>query len=90
MNETGRQFMVERYVSGITEDQVAAGVARLKEATEEMGRDGVDVRYLGSTFVPSEGSVFCLFQAPSQKSVDEANRRARFPFHRVVEAIVLR
>jgi hypothetical protein len=90
MDGTGRQFMVERYVSGITQDRVMSGVARLKEATETMSREGVDVRYLGSTFVPSEGSVFCLFRGPTEESVNEANRRARFPFHRIVEAIVLR
>lgn len=87
MDGTGRQFLVERYASGITEDQVASGAGRLKKAAERMGREGVDVRYLGSTFVPSEGSVFCLFQGPSQESVEEANRRAAFPFHRIVEAI---
>jgi hypothetical protein len=48
---------------------------------------GADVLYLGSTFVPSEGSVFSLFQASSQERVEEANRRARFPFHRIVEAV---
>lgn len=79
--------MVERYVSGITEDQVASGVARLKVATEVMRGEGVDVHYLGSTFVPPEGSVFCLFQGPSEESVHEANRRAGFPFHRIVETI---
>ena len=87
MNATGRRFLVERYISGITEDQVASGAGRLKEAAEQMVREGIDVRYLGSTFVPSEGSVFSLFQASSREGVEEANRRARFPFHRIVEAV---
>ena len=80
--------MVERYVAGITEEQVASGAARLRVAIGQMRAEGgADVLYLGSTFVPSEGSVFSLFQASSQEGVEEANHRARFPFHRVVEAI---
>jgi hypothetical protein len=75
---------------GLTLDQVTSGVARLKEAMEQDGREGVDVHYLDSNVVRSEGSVFCLFHGSSQESVKEANRRARFPFHRVVEAVVLR
>ncbi|HEX6332441.1 MAG TPA: nickel-binding protein [Actinomycetota bacterium] len=87
MSGTGRRFLVERYVSGITEDQVVSGADRLREATDQMSREGVDIHHLGSTFVPSEGTVFSLFQGPSQESVEEANRRAAYPFHRIVEAI---
>jgi hypothetical protein len=86
MKRTRAQFMVERYVPGITEEEVASGVARLEEAIEQMTREGVELRYLGSTFVPSEGSVFCVFEGQSQEGVEEANRRAQFPFYRIVAA----
>jgi hypothetical protein len=86
MKGTRGHFMVERYVAGITDEEVASGVARLEETTKRMAREGIDVRHLGSTFVPSEGSVFCVFEGPSQESVEDANRRAHFLFHRIVAA----
>jgi hypothetical protein len=81
--------MVERYVAGITEEQVSDGVARLREATAQMTAEGVNLRYLGTTFVPSEGSVFSLFEGLSEQSIQEVNQRAGFPPHRLVEAILL-
>jgi hypothetical protein len=81
------EFMVERYVAGITTGDVAASAARLNAVTSEMRGEGIDILYLGSTFVPSEGSVFSRFHASSPEGVEEANRRAGLPFHRIIEAI---
>lgn len=42
------------------------------------------MRYLWSAYLPSEET--CLFEAPDRAAVEEVNRRARFPFDRIVEA----
>jgi hypothetical protein len=39
-----------------------------------------------STFIPAEEKCFCLFEASSAESVQEANERAGLPFERIVEA----
>ncbi|HEX6208459.1 MAG TPA: hypothetical protein VF058_08905 [Actinomycetota bacterium] len=79
-------FMVEGYVAGITREQVVSGVARLKAAATEMGREGIEILHVGSTFVPSEGSIFSLVRGASRSDVEELSRRGRFPFHRITEA----
>jgi hypothetical protein len=46
---------------------------------------GKPVRYLRSTFLPSEEKSYCLFDAPSAERVKEANERAQIPLQRIVE-----
>jgi hypothetical protein len=46
---------------------------------------GKPVRYLRSTFLPSEEKTFCLFDAPSAERVKEANELAQIPLQRIVE-----
>lgn len=43
------------------------------------------MRYLRSTFVPSEERSFCLFDAPTKRDVEEANRLAEIPLVRITE-----
>jgi hypothetical protein len=74
--------MVERYLPGITAGEVEQAVSRTEAA---VGKEGEAVRYLRSTFVPSEQSVFCLFEAPSAEVVREINLRAGFRVDRIVE-----
>ncbi len=81
------KYLVERYLPGITSDQLAAAVARAKSTTAQMTEEGTPIRYLRSTFVPSEEKCFCLFEGPSEQVVKEANERAEIPLERVVEAM---
>ena len=79
------EYMVERHLPGITPDQLTAAAARAKSVTAEMTQQGRPVRYLRSTFLPSEEKAFCLFEAPSAERVREANELARIPLQRIVE-----
>ena len=79
--------MVERYLPGTTAADVAAAVSRTERAAAAMAAEGDDLRYLRSTFAPSEESVFCLFEAASAESVQEVNRRAEFAVDRIVEVV---
>ncbi|MGZ2450274.1 hypothetical protein ACVIRO_003028 [Rhizobium ruizarguesonis] len=79
------QYMVERHLPGITPDQLSAAASRAKNVTAEMTSQGKPVRYLRSTFVPSEERSFCLFDASSEQDVMEANERAEIPLVRITE-----
>jgi hypothetical protein len=74
--------MVERYLPGVTARDVEQAVRRTESA---IVASGDDVTYLRSTFVPSEQSVFCLFEAPSADAIREINLRAGFRVDRIVE-----
>ena len=81
------KYMVERHLPGITSDQLSAAAARAKSTTAQMSEEGTPIRYLRSTFVPSEEKCYCLFDGPSADAVEQANKRADIPYERVVEAI---
>lgn len=81
--------MVERYLPGITPDQLQAAAGSAKQTTAQMAQEGTPVRYLRSTFIPGEDKCFCLFEGPSADSVKTANERAQLPFERIVEAMHL-
>ncbi len=81
------KYMVERHLPGITSDQLSAAAARAKSTTAQMSEEGTPIRYLRSTFVPSEEKCYCLFDGPSADTVEQANKRADIPYERVVEAM---
>ena len=80
-------YMVERYLPGITEQELHAAIGRVKAAAAQMQAEGVAVGYLGATFAPTDQYCFCLFTGPSQAAVQEANQRAAFPHARIVPAV---
>ena len=83
---TVKLFVVERYLPGITPDELRGSADRLAAATDGLAARGHEIRYLGSAFVPDEESCFCRFEAASAAIVERACRRARFPFARILEA----
>jgi len=58
-----------------------------RRASEELTREGRQVRFLRSVFVPEDETCFYLYEAASPGDVREAARRAELPLIRVVEAI---
>jgi hypothetical protein len=80
------RYMVERHLPGFTGDQLPGAAGSAKRTTEAMSGEGTPIRYLRSTFVPSEEKCFCLFEGPSVEVVEEAQRRAELPYQRVYEA----
>jgi len=80
-------YMVERYLPGISEEELRAAAGRVQAAAARMQAEGVAVRYIGSTFAPEDQYCFCLFAGPSWAVVQEANERAQFPFARIVPAV---
>lgn len=80
------RYMVERHLPGFSREQLPAAAGSAKQTTAAMSAEGTPVRYLRSTFVPSEEKCFCLFEGPSVEAVEEANHRANLPYERVYEA----
>ena len=78
-------YLVERYAPWLLEESLEAFAARLEEAARCMRDAGVGVVYRHSAFVRAELSCLCLFDAPSEEAVREANDRAGAVLDRVVE-----
>jgi hypothetical protein len=82
------EFLVELYVSRIDGAAVAEnGARRARLAAEELTREGRQVRYLRSIFVPGDETCFFLYEANRVEDVEEAARRASLRVERVAEAI---
>lgn len=81
------KFLVERFLPGLTAEQLGAAASAAKEATASMTSEGTPVRYLRSTFIPGEDKCYCLFEGPSADVVKTANDRAQLPYERIVNAM---
>lgn len=80
-------FLVERYWPGITEPVFRSAHARLRDATEALRREGIDVVHLRSELAVTEEAVFSFFSARSPADVAEANRLGAVPFDRIVPVV---
>jgi len=79
------EYLVERYLPGITARQLDDASARLAAAAIELAADGVEVRYISSTFIPEEESCFCRFEVRDANAVRRACERAGLELARIVE-----
>ncbi|HEV8230979.1 MAG TPA: DUF4242 domain-containing protein [Thermoanaerobaculia bacterium] len=79
-------YMADRNLPGITMEALAAAQKAAIQTGRKMTSEGKPVRYIRSTFVPSESRCMCLFEAPNRENVRELNETANIPFTRIVEA----
>lgn len=82
-------YVVERYLPGLAPSVLVGSLERLEHETVAMRGEGINVRYLGSTIIPSDESCLCQFEGPSEAAVSEVNRRADITFDRVVAALAV-
>jgi hypothetical protein len=82
-------FLVERYLPSSAKASLAASVARVQQACATSGRDGTEVRYLHSTYLPAEELCFCVFQGPSLAAVQSVNDAAHFALDRITDAVAM-
>jgi hypothetical protein len=80
-----KKYLVERYLPGVTDGQLDEAGERLAAAAERLVDDGVEVRYVGSTFVPEEESCFCRFESVGPEEVERACQQAGVRFARILE-----
>lgn len=79
-------YMVDRNLPGITMEQLAAAQKAAIETGKRLTAAGKRVRYIRSTYVPSETHCMCLFEASNAEVVKQLNDEAKIPYTRVVEA----
>ena len=80
-----KKYLVERYLPGATDGQLEEAGKRLAAAAEHLAAAGIEVRYVGSSFVPEEESCFCRFEGASPAEVERACVQGGVPFARIVE-----
>ena len=82
-------YLVESVIPGITIDQLAAAQEAVKETCQRFTARGEYVRYIRSTFIPSESRCLYLFEAPNVETVEDINEVAELRYTGIVEAIDL-
>jgi hypothetical protein len=78
-------YLVERYLTAAAAEALPDAVARVAGACAGAGH----VRYLHSTYLPSEETCFCVFQAASADAVRAVNAEADFVVDRITDARVM-
>lgn len=80
-------YLVETYVPRVRVGELDGLTSRAREAAEGLAREGNDVRYLRSSFLPEDEMWLLWFDAPTRDLVGEAGRRAELDFARIVETV---
>ncbi|MEA2621412.1 MAG: hypothetical protein QOH61_322 [Chloroflexota bacterium] len=78
-------FLVERYWPGVTRPALDAAVDRVRHALPGTSGDGTPVTHVATLLLERDEVVFCIFGATSREAVEALNRRAEFPFDRIVQ-----
>ena len=76
-------FLVERYWPGIRREELADAEERVRRTLAQLAQEGVHVRIVSSTFLPTEEVVLTHYEARHEDDVIEASRRSGVPFDRV-------
>ena len=82
-------YMAERLLPGVTIAELGAAQQAVIQTTVELTNSGMLVRYLGTTFIPTESRCLCFFEAEGPDTVRVANELAKVPFTQIVEAVEL-
>jgi hypothetical protein len=82
-------YLVECYSPRIAREQVEVAGDRAAEASAALRREGCSVEYVGALLVPADEVVFHVFASGSLEAVKEASVRAKVPFERVVESVIV-
>jgi hypothetical protein len=82
-------YMVDRDLPGVTVEALGAAQRKAIDTAASFQRQGRDVRYIRSTFVPGESHCMCLFEASNAQDVADLNDEAEIPYTRVTEALDL-
>jgi hypothetical protein len=80
-------YLVEEYLSRASGREFRELTLRARLAAEALAREGKDVKYLRSSFVPEDEVCLHWFEAPTPALVDEVAKRALLEADRIVEAL---
>lgn len=82
-------YMADRHLPGMTLERLIAAQKATVETSRRFTAAGRPVRFIRTSWVPSEAHVMCLFEAENPQSVRDVNEAAGFPFTRIIEAMDL-
>ena len=81
------RYMVELQLPETRWCDLQATTAQARQATDELRREGAEVRFLRLIFVPEHRACFFLYEGSSERAVTDAARRARLGVLRVAAAL---
>lgn len=82
-------YLVERYLPGLAEADIRAGLTRAQAACAELSAAGSRIRYVGSIFLPLEEACFCRFDSDRPEAVVEVNQRAQLAYARITAGVAI-
>ena len=85
-SEASRSYLVECDWPGVNEEKLAAAVRRAQAAASKLRRSGREVDFHGSILVPTDETVFCLFDG-AEEDVRAVSEQADMPFERVLASL---
>jgi hypothetical protein len=83
----GRTYLVECYRPSATATDLERVASRVREAVDQLEREGRPVRFRHSTVVATDESFLCVVEAPSEALVPMAYNRANVTFERISAAL---
>ena len=81
------EYVVECFWPGVTKTALIRLDARIRTSLDRTGGAPDHVRYLGALLLPTDEVVFCFFDGPSARAVEDVARRAKIPFERVLPSV---
>ena len=79
-------YLLEAYVPGSSGADLSNLAERLTEGAKALLREGLQVRYLRSTYVPEDETCFHYVEAASASAAERFARCADVSFDRILEA----
>jgi hypothetical protein len=80
-------YVVEAYVPARGGSEVADAARRAGDAALALTTEGRPIRFVRSTFLPTDEVCLLVFEADSAALVGEATERAAIAFERIIEAV---
>jgi hypothetical protein len=80
-------YVVEAYVSSLEPGKLADAAERAREAAAALSAEGRRIRFVRSTFLPTDEVGFLFFDAEVADVVSELAARAGITYERIVEAV---
>jgi hypothetical protein len=80
-------FLAERYLPQPSEQTARVDAQQARAASEQLAREGTDVRHLDSMLVPADEICFAMFEAQSAEQVQLLIERAAIPYEHIVQAV---
>jgi hypothetical protein len=82
-----REFVAEQYLPADGRELAAGGAGAARAAAEELTREGTEIEFVRSIFIPDDETCLHLYRAESCEAVLAVAERAALRLERVAEAI---